>query len=180
LQILKNRFPHRSELIAVLGISVFVCHSWSIRVFLNDLPSLLLYFRLAEIAVVFAYMMAFALLESLLVAVGLALAAAILPSKWLRDGFAYKGFIFVIAGSIAAYVLQKNLRYEFPSTGMLMLNLVIPLTLSAFLIAASHMWRPLQKILLDIQDRISIMLYIYVPIGLVSFFVVVFRNLLEV
>ena len=174
---MKNRFPHRSEIIAVLGVSVFVCHSWSIRGFLNDLPSLMLYFRLAEMAVIFAYMMAFALLESLIVTAGLAFAAVILPSKWLRDGFAYKGFIFVIVGSIAAYVFQKYLRYEFPSMQMLMLNLVIPLALIAFFIAAAHVWGPLQKVLLDVQDRISIMLYIYVPIGLVSFFVVVFRNL---
>jgi hypothetical protein len=60
---------------------------------------------------------------------------------------------------------------------MLMLNLVIPLTLIAVFIAASHMWGPLQKVLLDIQDRISIMLYVYVPLGLVSILVVIFRNL---
>ena len=177
MQILKNRFPHRSEIIAVLGVSVFVCHSWSIWTFLHELPSFLLYFRAAEISVVFAYMMAFALLESLLVTGGLALAGAILPSKWLRDGFAYKGFIFVVVGSIAAFILQKNLRYEFPSMQMLTLNLVIPLTLIALFMAASHGWGPLQKFLLDIQDRISIMLYVYVPIGVVSILVVVFRNL---
>ncbi|MGZ9236050.1 MAG: hypothetical protein ACXW4E_11045, partial [Anaerolineales bacterium] len=139
--------------------------------------SFLLYFRLAEISVVFAYMMAFALLESLIVTAGLTLAAIILPSKWLGDGFAYKGFIFVAVGSSAAYVLQKNLRYEFPSTQMLILHLVIALTSSALFIAASHVWAPLQKVLLDIQDRISIMLYVYVPIGLVSLVVVAFRNL---
>ena len=177
MQILQNRFPHRSEIIAVLSVSVFVCHSWSIWGFLHELPSFLLYFRLAEISVVFAYMMAFAFLESLLITAGLVLAGAILPSKWLRDGFAYKGFIFVAVGSIAAFILQKNLRYEFPSTQMLMLNLVIPLTLIALFIAASHMWGPLQKVMLDIQDRISIMLYVYGPIGLVSILVVVFRNL---
>jgi hypothetical protein len=177
LQILKNRFPHRSEIIAVLGVSVFVCHSWSIWNFLHELPSFLLYFRLVEISAVFAYMMAFAFMESLLVTAGLVLAGAILPSKWLRDGFAYKGFIFIVVGSIAAFVLQKNLRYEFPSTQMLLLNLVIPLILIGLFIAASHVMRPLQKVLLDIQDRISIMLYVYVPIGVVSLVVVVFRNL---
>jgi len=104
--------------------------------------------------------MAFAFLESLLVTAGLVIAGAILPSEWLRDGFAYKGFIFVVVGSIAAFILQKNLRYEFPSTQMLTLNLVIPLTLIALFMAASHGWGPLQKVLLDIQDRISIMLYI--------------------
>jgi hypothetical protein len=177
LQILKNRIPHRSEIIAVLGVSVFACHSWSIWNFLHELPSFLLYFRPAEISVVFAYMMAFAFLESLLVTAGLVLAGIILPSKWLRNGFAYKGFIFVAVGSIAAFVLQKNLRYEFPSTQMLMLNLVIPLALIALFIAASHVVGPLQTVLLDIQDRISIMLYVYVPIGLVSLVVVAFRDL---
>ena len=145
--------------------------------FLHELPSFLLYFRLAETSVVFAYMMAFAFLESLLVTSGLALAAIILPSKWLRIGFAYKGFILVLVGSIAAFVLQKNLRYEFPSRQMLVLNLVVPLILISLFIALSHLAEPLREVLLDIQDRISIMLYVYVPIGLVSLVVVAFRNL---
>jgi hypothetical protein len=177
LQILKNRFPRRSEIVAVLGASVFACHSWSMWNFLHELPSFLLYFRLAEISVVFAYMMAFAFLESLLVTSGLALAAVILPSKWLRIGFAYKGFVFVVVGSIAAFILQKNLRYEFPSKQLLVLNLVFPLILIALCIAAAHVMGPLRKVLLDIQDRISIMLYVYVPIGLASLAVVAFRNL---
>ena len=177
LDSIKKQFPSRSEIIAVLGMVVFVCHSWSIRGFLHDLPSLLLYFHLAEILVIFAYMMAFALLESLLVTAGLALISALLPSKWFRDGFAYKGLIFVLVGSIAAILLQRNLRYEFPSTQMLLMYSVVPLILITLLIFIAQLWQPLQKILLDIQDRLSIMLYIYMPIGLVSFFVVAFRNL---
>lgn len=177
MQFLQNRLPHRNEIISVLGVSVFVCHSWSIRSFLNDLPSLLLYFRSSEIAVIFAYMMAVALLESLLITAGLALAAAFLPSSWLKDGFAYKGLIFVLIGSIAAILLQKNLRYEFPSTQMLVLHSIVPLTLIAGFIVLSQVWSPLRRLLLDIQDRLSIMLYVYVPLGLISFIVVVFRNL---
>jgi hypothetical protein len=177
MQFLRDRLPHRKEIISVLGVSLFVCHSWSIRGFLNDLPSLLLYFRSLEIAVIFAYMMAFAFLESLLVTAGLGLVGALLPSKWLKEGFAYKSLIAVLVGAGAAILLQKNLRYDFPSIKMLILYSVVPLILIVVLIVLSWFWSPLQRILLDVLDRLSIMLYIYVPLGLLSLVVVVFRNL---
>jgi len=177
LVFIRNRFPHRSEIISVLGIAVFVCHSWTILGFLNRLSSFILYLTTAEIAEVFAFMMAFALLESLLITAVLAVLSAILPSKWFRDGFAYKGFIFMVVMTLAAIIFQKNLKAVFPPPTTLALYGALPLLLAAVLIGAIYRMPRVQRILLSIADRFSIMLFLYVPIGVLSM-VVVLGNLL--
>lgn len=175
-----TRFPRHAEVVSVLGICVTACHTWSIRGFLNELPSFLLYFRITEILVIFAYMMAFALLESLIVTYGLALLSVFLPSNWLKNGFAYKGFVVIVVGAVAAVYFQKNLPSIFPPMRELGMELSIPFLIIVFLMALTHKFPLLQKLLLSVEDRISVFLYIYVPLGLISFLVVVFRNLFQV
>jgi Na+/melibiose symporter-like transporter len=155
-----------------------VCHSWSILGFLNRLSAFILYFRVAEIAEIFAFMMAFAFLESLLVAGVLALLSAIMPSKWLRDGFGYKGFIFMVIATIAAIIFQKNLKEVLPPLQVLTLYWVAPFVLTVVIISVVQRMPRARSILLNLADRFSIMLFVYVPIGLLSLMVVALRNLL--
>jgi hypothetical protein len=173
-----NRFPHRSEIISVLGVGVFVCYSWTIIGFFNKFSSFILYFRPSEIADIFAFMMAFALLESLTVTAVVVLLSALLPSRWLKEGFAFKGFIFLVVAAITAIIFQKLLTDHYPSPWMLLGVSIIPLVVIAFLIFVIHSQPKVQNILLSIQDRILILLFIYVPIGLISLIVVMYRNLL--
>ncbi|HSK66346.1 MAG TPA: hypothetical protein VK888_05415, partial [Anaerolineales bacterium] len=93
MESIQNRFPRQSDLLAVFGMVVFVCYSWTMLGFLNQWSSFLLYFTLGEIANILAFMMAFTLLESLVVTVLLVLLSVTLPAGWLREGFAFKGFI---------------------------------------------------------------------------------------
>ena len=178
MNLIRNRMPSRGEIIAVFGVVVFACHSWTLLGFFNKLSSFLLYFNLGEILSIFAYMMSVALLESIAVTILLVLLSIILPSSWLRDGFAYKGFVIVVIATAASILFQKFLPDEFPSTLFLAVSTIVPLVLIVVLIGVSRSIPRLQSIFLDIQDRISIMLFIYVPIGILSLIVVLFRNLL--
>lgn len=173
-----NRFPHRNEIISVFAVAVFACFTWTIIGFFHKLSSFTLYFTFAEIATIFAYMMAFALLESLTVTVSIVLLSVILPASWLKEGFAVKGFVFLIVATAAAILFQKELKDHFPSTLMLLASSVLPLLLIAILIIIVRSMPKVQNILLNVQDRILIMLFIYVPIGLISLIVVMYRNLL--
>jgi len=178
LRIIGKRFPGLGEILPVLGATLFACHGWSLRGFFNELPSFMLYFKFGEIATIFAYMMAFALLESLIVVGGLCLLGALLPPKWLRDGFAYKGFVVVAVGAVAAVRFQRALRNTYPPVQTLMIYLLVPLAIMAIVIIVAQNAENIRRVLLDISDRFSIMLYVFLPIGLVSLFVVVARNLL--
>lgn len=131
-----------------------------------------------EIAEIFAFMMGFAFLESLLVTGVLALLSAILPAQWLRDGFAYKGFILMVVATTAAIIFQRNLEGELPPPQILALYWVVPLVLTVVIIGAIQVRPRAQSILLKLADRISIMLFLYVPIGLLSLIVVTLGNLL--
>ena len=178
MNLIRNRLPRRQEIIAVFGVVVFVCHSWTLLGFFNKLSSFLLYFTPSEIFSIFSYMMSVALLESIAVTILLVLLSILLPSSWFRDGFAYKGFVIVVIATAASILFQKFLPDEFPSTLMLAVFTIVPLALIATLILVNRSFPRLQNIFLDIQDRFSIMLYIFVPIGILSLAVVLFRNLL--
>jgi hypothetical protein len=122
-------------------------------------------------------MMAFAFLESLMVTFALVLLSAILPSNWLREGFVYKGFIAITMATIAAIILQRTLQGELPALPILTLIWFTPLVWAAIFIILAHRKPRVQSILVDIAERISIMLFLYVPIGVISLLVVTIRNL---
>jgi hypothetical protein len=138
----------------------------------------LLYFRVAEIAQIFAFMMAFAFLESLLVTAVLVGVSAILPSKWLREGFSYKSLIVLVTAAIAAIILQRTMQGDLPTPFILFLIWFTPLVWSVVIIIFVQRRPRLQNILLSIADRISIMLFLYGPIGLLSLLVVTLGNLI--
>jgi hypothetical protein len=178
LTLIRNRLPSRSEIIAVFGVIVFICHSWTMLGFLNKLSSFILYFTVGEIFGIFAYMMAFAFLESLAFMGFLVLLSAILPSRWLRNGFAFKGFVFTIIAAATFLLFQSFLRSEYPSTLMLSLSIFAPLIIIAILIHVVESSIVIRNILLNIQDRFLIMLFIYAPIGVLSLLVVMYRTLI--
>ena len=123
-------------------------------------------------------MMAFAFLESLLVTGLLAVLSAILPPKWLKDGFGYKGFICMVMATIAAIILQRTLKGELPPVQILLLIGFASLVWTVVIIILAERTPRVQNVLIDVADRLSIMLFLYVPIGLVSLIVVTLRNLL--
>jgi hypothetical protein len=122
-------------------------------------------------------MMAFAFLESLLVTGALVLLSAILPSNWMRDGFVYKGLIAILMATIAAIILQRTLQGQLPALPILTLIWFTPLVWAAVFIILAQSKPRVQSVLLDIADRISIMLFIYVPLGILSLVVVVWNLL---
>jgi hypothetical protein len=122
-------------------------------------------------------MMAFALLESLAVTGFLALLSALLPSNWLKDGFALKGFVSILVFAITSITLQKFLD-NFPSIPILITLVLAPLAAIVLLTYAMRSMPKFRNVMLNIEDRIVIMLFVYVPIGLLSLVVVLYRNLL--
>lgn len=157
---------------------MFVCFSWSLFNFFNKLSSFLLYLTPGEIAAVFAYMMAFALLESLAVTGILVLAGALLPQRWLRDGFGYKGFVLLLIAAADAILLQKLLDTAFPSPWTLLLVTLVPLALSVIVLAILQSRPGVQNLLVQVQDRFLVVLFLYLPIGVISILAVTVRNLL--
>lgn len=113
-------------------------------------------------------MMAFAFLESLLITGALVLLSAILPSNWLRHGFAFKGLIVIVMATASAVLLQRAMQGTMPTLPVLTLVWFMPLIWTIIFIILAQRKLRVQNILLEIAERVSIMLFLYVPVGLIS------------
>ena len=177
MSFIQRRLPRVEEILDVLGVSVFVLFSWSLRGFLYNLPSFLHSLSVGAILGILCYMMAFALLESLLLVCCLLLISIVLPGKWYRDGFAYKGFLTILVISITSIQIQSILSADWPSKEILLPKFGIAFLMLVFLIALAHILVPFQKFLLEVTGRLQIFVYLYVPIGLVGLLVGIIRNI---
>jgi hypothetical protein len=110
----------------------------------------------------------------------LIIAGIILPRKWFREGFAYKGFVTVLVAGIAMITLHYylfSLNYEIPPMEVIYLGLGITMILLISLLWVFQNMPQLQTFSLAVQERLQIFMYFYLPLGLVGLAVVVLRNL---
>lgn len=187
LELIRKNLPIRTDIIKVFNIVLFVVFSWSIRGFLFEIPAFLLYLGLPDIAQILFYMLAFALLESILVTGGLVLVSLILPSNWFKSGFAYKGFLIILAATISLILFQgyykigffQNLmRNDYSDFVPILAGLVISIVALSILFWLFHIKPRLQKYLSALIEQFSVFGYIYLPLGVIGFLVVIIRNIL--
>jgi hypothetical protein len=170
----------------VFGLVLFAVFGWSIRGFLFKLPAFALYFGVGADLAVLAYMMAFALIESLIVTAVLVALAALLPAGWLRAGFAYKGFLIVLVATAAIILFEGYYRADFLKDILAGYSYMFPPfiagLLGSILALGVLLWlfrryKRLQRYAVYALEQISLFTYIYVPLGLIGLVVVLVRNL---
>lgn len=140
-------------------------------------PSRVMYYGLWEVFSIFMYMMAFALVESLLVVSGLALLGAILPAPWLRQGFSSKGLLVILVGTAAAIWYQARLGNDLPPKETLAIWAGGVIAILAGLIILSNVFPRLGRFLTAFAERFTVFSYLYLPLGLLGALVVLFRNI---
>lgn len=181
-----SKLPERDELREVFNVVLFSVFGWSIRGFLFKMPSLTLYFGLKNNLAVLCYMLAFALVESLIVTGALVLISVLLPGRVLRKGFAYKGFLTVLVAWIALIVFQGFSQVNFfkdaqannySSVPPLVIGLVVTAAALVVLFWIFQRWPRFQKYLLTLVEQFGVFTYIYVPLGLIGLMVVIIRNI---
>lgn len=186
LETLGTRAPAKKDIQSVFNFVLFVVFSWSIRGFLFELSSFLLYFKLADISAILFYMLGFAMLESVFITGGLVVGSILLPSKWFKVGFVYKGFLFIFVSTIALIFYQGYYKFGFFET--LIKNdysTLMPLFLALGISLFALFWlfwlfnKPgLRSYLLKFIEQFGVFGYIYIPLGLMGIVVVIIRNLL--
>jgi hypothetical protein len=180
LNFIRKRLPEQSEVYTVLGVVVFVVYGWSMRGFFYEVPSFILYFKVGQIFAIFSYMMGFALLESLLVTLCLGLLSLLLPVSWFKNGFVYKSFITVLVGAIALLWLENTImafNNKLPPVDLLLSAAGIVLGVWVVLLLAFHYIKLFQNPVLFIADRVGVMAYLYIPLGILGLIVVLIRNI---
>jgi hypothetical protein len=99
LDIFERKFPTRAELFYTFATGVFFVHLWTFYNVLHEVPAWVIRMSLWEVIGVISYVLLFALIDSLLLALGLTAVAVVLPKRWFRDNF-------IAQGSVAALLIS--------------------------------------------------------------------------
>jgi hypothetical protein len=175
----KERLPAKRELVLVFAACAFPIYSWAIFQFLDRMTGWLYYLSLWEVLSILAYALTFALFETVVIFVGLTLLAWALPAPLFRRDFVAVGMVAIILASTSAIFVHYQEQALRGLSRPLLLGIALVLGVVALGI---YMWvrrsERVAAIFRDLTERLSLFLYIYVPLSLVSIVVVVMRNFL--
>lgn len=174
LDFLKRRLPDNREIVLALSMAAFLVFTWSLRSFFYNVPAFLLSYSLGEILAIAAYMLAFALLETTIIMLVMLALAVVLPGPLLRNGFSYKtAFLLLALGAVSIH-LQFIMTNQ-PKINFLLFELGRGLAVWLAAVLLTRYVAAIQKIVMDVLDRLTIFIYIYIPLGLLSLVVVLIR-----
>lgn len=173
-EFLKRRLPAKSEIFLALSVVTLLVFSWELRSLFYNAPAFLLSYTLARILSIAAYMLAVALLETLTVTLFAVALAMILPGAILRNGFSYKASFLFIALAVVSIQLQFTMNNQ-PKISYLVGKLVFALFLWLIPVLLVQFFPRIRALVLDLFDRLTIFSYIYLPLGILSLFVMIVR-----
>jgi len=176
-----GRFPDTQSILGVYAVIVTLIYSWTLITSFYKVPSWLFYLTLGQISSMYAYFFLINLVESIfiLAAVLLLEFTIFLPLK-NRDEFQSRSILIVFAvlvSSMARLLLYKS----FEASGAFVSGELTWWVLTFLLGLLSAIFIPKIKKLRDIIDNIAerliVLLYIYIPLSLISLIVVLARNI---
>ncbi len=186
LKSLKNslsaRLPSRQEALAVFSVVVFIVFSWTLYRAFWWLPSWLEYLNVWSVLILLAYILAFALFESLVVMGLLLLLCWMTPGRYFKDQFVVQGSALAAVLGIGGYLIQRDVSriYKLELWQTLAYPLLALIGIIAFIITTSFVFKRiglLTRLALAVAERMTIFAYLYVPLGLIGALVVIARNL---
>lgn len=146
--------------------------------FFDELPAWLLSLNAWDIAGILAYTQLFALLESAAVLLFLVLLALLLPARFFRDRFVAHSTLLVFLASIWAIAAQSDStiipRFSL-DTLFLWLGLYLAFAGISYLVIRRS--GRLEKGLGAFAERLTVLLYVYLPVTLLSAIIVIIRNI---
>ena len=178
---MSKRLPHVNEIISIFAVISAMTYGWTLLAFLWKLPSWLDYLTYGEILTVYSYSLLTNFMESIFVLALILLLCVILPARFVRDVFTLRGTIFAISllGTmmfVLSFYTDDNpaLMESLPAW------LVILVLSSLFMVLLDMLSRNVRSVasaLLWLSDRLTIFLYVNLPLSLLALIVVTIRNL---
>ena len=181
MAISRYRFIPLKDIGSVFAACVVPIHSWATLTFLYQVTGWIVYLNVWDVIGTFAYTQAFAFLESLVVLLCVILLAVILPARVLRDRFVPLGGMLVLLNLAWAIAVQY--------TGIIPFTRYVPWHSKKFLLGAvaylvslgaSYVWvrrhERVQGAVSSFVERLTVLLYIYIPLSLASIVILIIRN----
>ncbi len=180
---LESKLPSRQEVLPVFSVIVFIVFTWTLYRMFFQIPSLLFYMRVWDVLIISAYVLAFALLESVVVLGLLLIFSLLFPVKYFKDNFVAQGSTVVLMISMGAVALQRKMKIMYKLDGWeLILYLFVILAAVVFVIyVASYIYdrfKILPRLINTVAERMIVFVILYVPLSILGLFVVFVRNII--
>lgn len=174
---LRNKIPPLHEILALYATIVFLIYGWATITFFWKVPSWLYFLSLGEIAAILSYTFASSLLECTIILFIFLFASLVLPSKFLYNKFALRGSLIVYALTFWVVLFTLNSLIQLPTTGDVITFGIGVLVTSALAILLAERISFVQRLVSTVGNRLTIFLYLWLPLGLLGILVIIFRIL---
>jgi hypothetical protein len=179
MSILKRRFASKEEYFHLFLVCAFPVHVWAIINLLNSAPSLILEMNSFQIMSVAAYVLVFALFESILLFISLVLVSLLLPAKYLAEKLLPVGTMIVLVASLSVILIHLYENWE-PESIEFAQWAIVWIMLGTAAILLSAVWMQRNRRLLDVfrasAERVSILSLVYLTADVLGLFLILIRN----
>ena len=177
IKALTNRLPTIKQIAPVYAITVLMVYGWTLGWFFWKISSWLYFMSIGEILVIFAYTMITNFLESLFILLFPVILSFVLPKKWFLDLFVVRGttLVMFMMGYLMYFSMQILNLETYPKTLILLtIPVIIIISILVYGIGKINL---MCKLIETLSDRSIIFLYLSIPLSLISFCVVIVRNI---
>jgi hypothetical protein len=174
---LRKKIPPLHEILALYATIVFLIYGWASITFFWKVPSWLYFLSLGEIGSILSYTFASSLLECTIILLIFLLASLVLPSRWLYNKFAVRGSLIVYALTFWVVLFTLNSLIQLPTTSDVITFGIGVLVTSVLAILLAERFSFVQSLVITVGNRLTIFLYLWLPLGLIGLLVIIFRIL---
>ena len=172
-----EKIPKLQDIAPVYAVIVMMIYPWTLSRFFWKLSSWILFASVGDLTALFAYMVVVNLLESILVLLVPLVMSIILPHKWFYDRFKTRSISLVLFGLGFLVYLNRHLHADSPFPLTLVRG--IPITAVGILILTFLVDQVsfLRRVLDELANRLTIFLYISIPVSVIALLVVLIRDI---
>ena len=176
-----RRLPDQKSISLVFGTAVFLTYTWTLFVSFWSFPSWMFFLTASQLISNYAYAFAINFIEALLLTAFVLFLCIITPGRWWLDDFVPFSVIttlcVVTSLTLRAYIAGQAVtasgfvageRQWFLGSILVLIILIVLTRKVAFL----------KTMLVGLADRFTIFLYLYIPLTIAAFVLLVVRILL--
>jgi hypothetical protein len=172
-----KRLPSFNQTLSAYAVIAFMLFAWALLWFFWNIPSWIKFMTLGYLLATLSYPMAASFLESLTILVLLLIPAMILPAGWFRERFAARGSAVTI-GLLGVIMLRDYLIVaDYFFLKPLPIFWLTSALLTALLLFLAVKFQRMEKALTLLAERLTIFLYIFVPLSVISLLAILVRNI---
>ena len=172
-----KKIPRWEQVIPVYAVIVMMVYVWSLFQYFWRLSSWLNFSTLGQVGGIYVYTVAVNFVESLLVLLVLLALSAVLPAAWFSDEFVVKGSTLTLLVLGGLMVFNQTLFEDVLHPSILLPKVLAFAVVTAFLVFLFGRVGFLKKTMEEVANRMTVFLYLWMPITAISILVLLTRNI---